>query len=174
MSGRRRSGEASRAGLWPVVVVAAAVALATTNLGCQLVDPIADLDRGHGDASRPPPADPGVFCGIARCPVPEVCCYAPDAGVAQCMARDACAGEGLYAYACSDHADCVALDASDAICCATYGVTVLSGSACLASCADVVLCDPAAPEQCATGCAGLGAHGTPPGYSYCPAAGDGG
>ncbi len=159
--------------MWPAVVVAASLGLATTPLACQLVDPIAALDRGRADASGPP-ADRGVFCVSAFCPVPEVCCYAPDAGVAQCVAHDACAGEGLYAYACSDHADCVALDASDAICCAIYGATVLSGSACLASCSDVVLCDPAAPGQCATGCTGLGAHGTPPGYSYCPVAGDGG
>jgi hypothetical protein len=161
-----RSGRPAR-----VVILIAALGLATiVGLHCQLVDPVGALDRGAPDTGKAS----GVLCVTTRCPLPQECCYDPDAGTGQCKEAGACVGAGLYAYRCSDHADCVALGLPGDVCCASYGVKVLIGSTCLAECSDVVLCDPMAPGECEgegegdAACGGLGAGGTPLGYSYCP------
>jgi hypothetical protein len=158
-----------------VVFLIAALGLATiVGLHCQLVDPLGALDRGAPDTGKAPTLDAGVPCVKTRCPLPQECCYDPDSGTGQCKEAGACEGTGLYAYTCSDHADCVALGFPGDFCCASYGVKVLIGSTCLAACTDLVLCDPMAPGECEdegegdAACGGLGAAGAPPGLSYCP------
>jgi hypothetical protein len=145
-------------------------------VACQLVDPIDDLDRGRGDAAAPGDSSPsgssGIVCGDATCPFPEVCCYAPDAGIGACTSSMQCDGGNGYPYLCRDHADCVALGSPSDDCCVYFGATTVIGSSCASSCGpnnnSVQLCDPFADAECTMGsCSAFRAQGAPPYYFNC-------
>jgi hypothetical protein len=99
------------------------------------------------DASADSGPDPGIRCGGAFCSTPaEYCCLA--AGIYTCLVGGiVCAGISIN---CDDAADCQ----GNQVCCAHESSSQLTGVDCTGTggCQqnDVVLCDPGAPNVCAS------------------------